>query len=459
MAARASDGAVRVVLRLAREGATRDVVVDALDRRSTIGEVKRLGMADAGFAEAVGSASDAVVIYGGRVLGDDETVWETIAKTTRGVARYGVDGGRSAGASGAGTTMDDDGVEEYVLHVVIRRAPEETGGGGPTSAEAKTTDDDPGAAGDERSGGATGADAAARRDGANGANASPSTSSRDDARGRRDAEDGRPGFDARDPGTPSVFANAVPPTPASTPTSAFAPRVSALNLAVSPLINATYQAAYHAAFAALSPGGAATSPGPPPLGEFSDFLATDPRGDGDGRVVAMDRRRADARVDHGLPPELNIPPGARVRVVHIRIDLKLILKLIAMTLFLSQDASAPKVMLYVALAVFVYLQQTGALNPLARRLAGENADRNGQNGEPGREGAREDGGANGNGENGQNNRVFVRTRATHAAGYTAMPQSALGEVKIFLYSFVASIFPSWLPPRLHEVRDERPHRD
>ncbi|OUS47741.1 hypothetical protein BE221DRAFT_70114 [Ostreococcus tauri] len=130
-----------------------------------------------------------------------------------------------------------------------------------------------------------------------------------------------------------------------------------------------------------------------------------------------------------------------------------------MTLFLSQDASAPKVMLYVALAVFVYLQQTGALNPLARRLAGENADRNGQNGEPGREGAREDGGANGNGENGQNNRVFVRTRATHAAGYTAMPQSALGEVKIFLYSFVASIFPSWLPPRLHEVRDERPHRD
>lgn len=62
---------------------------------------------------------------------------------------------------------------------------------------------------------------------------------------------------------------------------------------------------------------------------------------------------------------------------------------------------------------------------------------------------------------GVNERIAVPARATHAAGYTSMPQSYFGEAKIFLYGFFASIFPSWLPPRLRAEREQRarPHQD
>lgn len=429
--------ALTIVLKRASGDAT-DARLTDVDATGTIGELKaRRVVAALGAADA----RDVTLVHAGRVLRDDEETGRAL-RCVLGADR------------------------EYVVHAVVREDAVAVGGGGADSV----------------SGG------------------DPSTRSADAREGRGGGGgDGRAldGADAnaRDPGTPAVFARAGPSTPAMSATSARradagdarggggrasstsidASRVasgvaygSAVELAASPLINATYQAAYHAAYAALSPT-QTPPPGPPPLRGFGNFLASAAVADSSratehngGSTATNERevRRGDGRPENAYPPELNIPPGARVRVIHIRIDLKLILKLGMMVFFLSQDASAAKIALYVAVAVFVYLQQTGALAPLARWAAGNERIGNRQNG-----GRADERGRNGNeqGDNGggANERFAIPTRATHAAGYTTMPQSYFGEVKIFFYSFFASIFPSWLPPRLRAEREQRarPHQD
>jgi hypothetical protein len=220
-------------------------------------------------------------------------------------------------------------------------------------------------------------------------------------------------------------------------------------------MNATYQAAYYAAFAALSPS--STPPGPPPLVGVGNFLRVDAASSGEHAAnerTGVDDAQQRQRMENGLPPELNIPPGARVRVIHIRIDLKLILKLAMMVFFMSQDASAAKTAMYVGVAILVYLQQTGALAPVARWITGnDNIGRNGLE----RQNARRNGGEgrNADGAANEDQAIVAPFRATHAAGHTTMPTSYIGEIKIFVYSLFASIFPSWLPPRLHEARDAR----
>ena len=283
---------------------------------------------------------------------------------------------------------------------------------------------------------------------------------------------------ARDPGTPNVFGSReanvagtfVDSTPTSSPTPPTPRFNQAIDVAASPLVNATYRAAYHAAFSALSPTGS-PGPGPPPLAGFTNFLNTatgatgaggqnagrDATGADEGRGFFPARRRdvGVQNIRNGLPPDLNIPPGARVRVIHIRIDLKLIFKLGLMVFFLSQDASAVQLALYVVVAVFVYLQQTGALAPIAQWLTGN--ENIGRPRDGNANGDRGNAGANANGDGDEFNRpVVMPTRATHAAGYTGMPRSYLGEVKIFMYSLVASIFPSWIPPRLRAAQAAAP---
>ena len=106
-------------------------------------------------------------------------------------------------------------------------------------------------------------------------------------------------------------------------------------------------------------------------------------------------------------------------------------------------------------AVFVYLQQTGALAPIAQWLTGN--ENIGRPRDGNANGDRGNAGANANGDGDEFNRpVVMPTRATHAAGYTEMPRSYLGEVKIFMYSLVASIFPSWIPPRLRAAQAAAP---
>ena len=298
--------------------------------------------------------------------------------------------------------------------------------------------------------------------------------------------------------TPSTARRAVARAPAPAPTPAPTPPAPefqggalrydfsphrAVAMGSSPHLNALYHAAYHAAYASLSPNSASTAPGPPPLnahaldgglfnvqtpphvaqfGTPGAWTQTDHRAN--ARILAQAQNGNENHPD--LPPGLNIPPGARVRVIHIRIDLKLIFKLAMMVFFLSQDAPTSKLIMYISAAILVYLQQTGALAVIARWITGNDAI--GRRGEAGAN----NGGANGNNfgdmngirNDGDGNDEFFNNqgyvppaRATHAWGYRELPQSLFGEVKILLYSFLASIFPSWLPPRLHEA--QRAHQD
>jgi hypothetical protein len=75
----------------------------------------------------------------------------------------------------------------------------------------------------------------------------------------------------------------------------------------------------------------------------------------------------------------------------------------------------------------------------------------------GRENARRNGAGERNvdGAANEDRPIAAAFRATHAAGHTTMPTSYAGEVKVFVYGLLASIFPSWLPPRLHEAREAR----
>ena len=417
-----------------------DVDVGTLKRRFVVNAVW-----DAPNAESV------VLIYGGKVLRDDETLRDAFARGRESVAAYGETAGEGDGRTEM-ATVDESGTEgearaaeEYVVHIVVRSARE-------TSAEdsrATTTTTAEGAVN------ARGGEGDAREEGGH-ETAVPASEARETTATRGDARDAG----ASDPGTPAMFRGDVSANAFASPVSMFredAPRAShgALEHATSPLMNATYQAAYYAAFAALSPS--STPPGPPPLVGVGNFLRVDAASSGEHAAnerTGVDDAQQRQRMENGLPPELNIPPGARVRVIHIRIDLKLILKLAMMVFFMSQDASAAKTAMYVGVAILVYLQQTGALAPVARWITGnDNIGRNGLE----RQNARRNGGEgrNADGAANEDQPIVAPFRATHAAGHTTMPTSYIGEIKIFVYSLFASIFPSWLPPRLHEARDAR----
>jgi len=487
--------AVRIVLKSAH-GGCEDVTLENvwLEREMTVSTLKRERIAGAHeMCRTREEAMGCVLIYGGKVLRDDESLREALRRgrasadayvdaevkaraeaEARGVRREG----SSSIARGGSMTRDGDGdgdgateeeareVEEYVVHMLARRRDEEEDGGETVDARASSASASMSSSSVTPTG--VGSDVGRTEPSSTPAGRAPPTPT-----------------NARDPGTPRVFGSRetngagsfVESMPTSSPTTTTpTPRFNqAMDVAASPLLNATYTAAYHAAFSALSPTGS-PGPGPPPLAGFTNFLniaagATGAGGQNAGRdATGADERRGffqpqrrDVGVQNmrdGLPPDLNIPPGARVRVIHIHIDLKLIFKLGLMLFFLSQDASATQVALYVAVAVFVYLQQTGALAPIAQWLTGnENIGRprdGNANGNRGNEGAN----ANGDGE--FNRPVVMPTRATHAAGYTEMPRSYVGEVKIFMYSLLASIFPSWIPPRLHAAQaaaGRREHQD
>ena len=486
---------VRIILKSAH-GGCEDVTLEdvSLERATTVSTLKRERIAGAHeMCRTREEAMACVLIYGGKVLRDDESLREALRRgraradayvdaeakaraeaEARGVRREG----SSSNARGGSMTRDGDGdgdgateevareVEEYVVHMLARRREDEDDEGETVDARASSASTSMPSSSTTPTG--VGSDVGRTEPSSTAAGRAPPTPT-----------------NARDPGTPRVFGsremNGAGPFVESIPTSSPTPPTptprfnQAMDVAASPLLNATYTAAYHAAFSALSPTGS-PGPGPPPLAGFTNFLntatgATGAGGQNAGRdATGADERRGffqpqrrDVGVQNmrdGLPPDLNIPPGARVRVIHIRIDVKLIFKLGLMLFFLSQDASAAQVALYVAVAVFVYLQQTGALAPIAQWLTGnENIGRprdGNANGNRGNEGAN----ANGDGE--FNRPVVMPTRATHAAGYTEMPRSYVGEVKIFMYSLLASIFPSWIPPRLHAAQaaaGRREHQD
>ena len=157
--------------------------------------------------------------------------------------------------------------------------------------------------------------------------------------------------------------------------------------------------------------------------------------------------------------------GRPVHVMQIHVDLKLIAKLAMMVFFLAQGSGSATVAMYVALATIVYFAQMGAFNPIARRLFGENAaigargNAAGANpGAPGRPRAGGAGGAGGAGDrpggNARPHRAGPRTTAVLPGMRNGMPTSLVGELKVLVCGFFASLLPSWEPPELH--RHPRP---
>jgi hypothetical protein len=158
-----------------------------------------------------------------------------------------------------------------------------------------------------------------------------------------------------------------------------------------------------------------------------------------------------------------------IRVIQFRIDLKLMFKLILITAFACQDASRKKMAMYITAAVIGYLYQTGVLESVWDALFGaylppENeaqqgggADARANNNNNNNNNARDEGNDNNNNRNNiRNGRRQRYRRPPHVAGYTdAMPQSWFGELKIFAYSFLASLFPAWRVPNLQQQQQQR----
>ena len=97
-----------------------------------------------------------------------------------------------------------------------------------------------------------------------------------------------------------------------------------------------------------------------------------------------------------------------------------------------------------------YLHQTGALAPIAQWLTGN--ENIGRPRDGNANGDRGNAGANANDGDEFNRPVVMPTTRGAARPGNGMPRSYLGEVKIFMYSLVASIFPSWIPPRLRAAQ-------
>ena len=159
-----------------------------------------------------------------------------------------------------------------------------------------------------------------------------------------------------------------------------------------------------------------------------------------------------------------------IRVIQFRIDLKLMFKLILITAFACQDASRKKMAMYITAAVIGYLYQTGVLESVWDALFGAYLPPENEAQQGGGADARANNNNNNNnnnardeGNNNNNNRNNIRNgrrqryrRPPHVAGYTdAMPQSWFGELKIFAYSFLASLFPAWRVPNLQQQQQQR----
>jgi hypothetical protein len=160
-----------------------------------------------------------------------------------------------------------------------------------------------------------------------------------------------------------------------------------------------------------------------------------------------------------------------IRVIQFRIDLKLMFKLILITAFACQDASRKKMAMYITAAVIGYLYQTGVLESVwdalfgaylppeneAQQGGGADARANNNNNNNNNNNARDEGNDNNNNRNNiRNGRRQRYRRPPHVAGYTdAMPQSWFGELKIFAYSFLASLFPAWRVPNLQQQQQQR----
>ena len=159
-----------------------------------------------------------------------------------------------------------------------------------------------------------------------------------------------------------------------------------------------------------------------------------------------------------------------IRVIQFRIDLKLMFKLILITAFACQDASRKKMAMYITAAVIGYLYQTGVLESVWDALFGaylppENEAQQGgvadaranNNNNNNNNNARDEGNNNNNNRNNiRNGRRQRYRRPPHVAGYTdAIPQSWFAELKIFAYSFLASLFPAWRVPNLQQQQQQR----
>lgn len=212
---------------------------------------------------------------------------------------------------------------------------------------------------------------------------------------------------------PAPHASPVQPFPHSPPPPLASPAVSP---ALEPFVTVAYQAAYEAALATLC--GAVATPsavaGTTPLAaapspfaaaanpaEFEARLA--PNADVDDPVVGAAAAAAAAN-------------GAVVRV--IRIDLRLIAKLVVLVFVLNQDGSQLRFALFSAVAILIYMHQAGALDGVGRRIA----------------------------------RYQQRVLGLDPGAPTApAPTGLLQEAKVFVIGFISSLLPGFQVPRADDA--------
>jgi len=233
-------------------------------------------------------------------------------------------------------------------------------------------------------------------------------------------------------------------------------------------------AARDSARAALAPLANALGPRAAPEAEAALIAAARAIADGDPAAAAANAAAAAAG-------------GRAVRVMQIRVDVKLVAKLVALVCFLGQGASREKLALYVLCAACAYLVNVGAFAGLANRLRERNPPgaRVPARGGPAGVGPPERGAAAAGNEANGARRVFEgggpgrerrgngggpRTRATLPGMRDGMPTTWFGEAKVLVCGFLASLLPSWEPPELHRHRaapraggegggEARAHRD
>ena len=160
-----------------------------------------------------------------------------------------------------------------------------------------------------------------------------------------------------------------------------------------------------------------------------------------------------------------------MHVMQIHIDLRLIMKLAMIVAVASQGATNVRMAIYAAMAVVVYLFQTGAVAWVIRRflpdILDEQAD--GMVGGMGAVGGGGAGRAGGAAAPPPRRRPpqGPRTNAVLPGMRDGMPRSWFGEIKVLVCGFLASLLPSWQPPELHRhprpgaaaAGPERPHQD
>ena len=162
--------------------------------------------------------------------------------------------------------------------------------------------------------------------------------------------------------------------------------------------------------------------------------------------------------------------GRPVHVMQIHIDLRLIMKLAMIVAVASQGATNVRMAIYAATAVAVYLFQTGAVAWMIRRFLPDVLDDQA-------DGAVGGIGAVGGGAGGAGGVAAPpprrrppqgpRTNAVLPGMRDGMPRSWVGEIKVLVCGFLASLLPSWQPPELHRhprpgaaaAGPERPHQD